>query len=96
MLKPNMSHKTKPNKDVFRSAEQYRDSQIMESVNATRRLWDEYHSANYTSLGDWGRQTGVTYQAILKRFKNCIPIFNALRKHGVPFKSDKSLIGIYE
>ena len=48
MLKPNMSHKTKPNKDVFRSAEQYRDSQIMESVNATRRLWEVNCKQNFS------------------------------------------------
>ena len=58
--------------------------------------WDEFHRGNYTSLGEWGHSHNLTYQAIRKRFKRYIPIFDKLCKHGVSFKSNKALIGIYK
>ena len=66
------------------------------ALDATRKVWDEFHSGLYASLGDWAKIHGVTYQALRKRFKKHIPIFNELCKHGVYFSSDKKLIGVYE
>lgn len=58
--------------------------------------WDRFHTGQYSSLGDWGREHGTTYQAIRKRFLKYIPIFSELLKHGVSFASNKSLVGVYE
>ena len=66
------------------------------ALDATRKVWDEFHSGLYASLGEWAKIHGVTYQALRKRFKKHIPIFNELCKHGVYFSSDKKLIGVYE
>ena len=96
ILRPNMIHKTKPNKDICRSAEQYRAQQRLRAIDETKKLWDEFHSSQYSSLGEWGRTHDISYQAIRKRFKNFIPIFNNLLQHGVPFASNKSLIGVYK
>lgn len=58
--------------------------------------WDDFHQGQYSSLGEWGRMHNMTYQAIRKRFKRFIPLFDKLCKHGVLFKSNKALIGIYK
>lgn len=66
------------------------------AMSEIRKLWDVFHSGCYTSLGEWAKLHGVTYQAIRKRFKKYIPIFNERCKHGVCFSSDTNLIGVYE
>ena len=95
-MHPNMICNSRPNKDIYRSTEQYRTQQRLHATQDTKRLWDDFHSGCYVSLGDWGRAHGMTYQAIRKRFKNFIPIFSDLLQHGVPFASNKSLVGVYK
>ena len=70
-------------------------SRTMYARQQTYREWDKFHSSNYKSLGDWSRKNGITYQAIVKRFRKFIPIFNKLIDHGKPFASNQSLVGVY-
>lgn len=79
-----------------RSDNSYKAYRHQTAMDDARKLWNVFHSDDYTSLGDFVKVHGVTYQAIRKRFKNHIPIFNEKCKHGVCFSSDKNLIGVYE
>ena len=96
VLRPNMVHNTQSHQEVFRSTEQRRAKQRVQATIEAQKLWDEFHSNSYSSLGEWGRLNGMTYQAIRKRFKHFIPIFNDLLHHGMQFASNKSLIGVYK
>lgn len=79
-----------------RSKFEYKASLRQTAIIETRKLWDAFHSDDYTSLGDYAKLHGVTYQSIRKRFKKHIPVFNEICKPGVCFSSDKNLIGVYD
>lgn len=65
-------------------------------VTAVHLLWDEFHAGSYTSLAAFASDKHVTYVAIRKRFAKFVPIFCTLSQHGVPFKSDNTLVGVYK
>lgn len=77
------------------SIEEARRKLTDEAIVETRKLWNEFHNGSYTSLGEWGRTHNLSYQAIRKRFKRFIPIFNELCEHGVAFRSLPTLVGVY-
>lgn len=62
----------------------------------TRKLWDKFHSNNYTSLTDFSKNVNISQPLLTAKFKTFIPIYNKLSVKGFKFIPNKKYIGVYE
>lgn len=61
-----------------------------------RKLWDKFHSNNYTSLTDFSKNVNISQPLLTSKFKTFIPIYNKLSVKGFKFIPNKNYIGVYE
>lgn len=66
------------------------------AIETARKMWDEFHAGNFTSLTEYATYLNVTYQSVRERFIKFIPKFNTDRTLGATICSNPKLIGVYK
>lgn len=71
-------------------------TRLSTAIETARKMWDEFHSGNFTSLTEYANYLNVKYQSVRERFIKFIPKFNTDRTLGVTICSNHELIGVYK
>lgn len=59
------------------------------------KLWDLFHSGNYSSLNLFSKCVNYTQPNLVSKFRKYIPIYDKITRKRINFSSNKNLIGVY-